>query len=57
MCYLFNQGGKWNIVSVKRPSDGCAQDDDPLKKNISDCVLFKELAEQYENQKSRCSVS
>ena len=57
MCYLFNQGGKWTIVSVKRPSDGCAMDYDPLKKNISECVLFKELAEQYENQKSRCSIS
>ena len=56
ICYLFKQDGKWNVVSVKRPSDGCVKDYDPLKENISECVLFKELAKQYESKKSRCSI-
>lgn len=58
MCYLFNQDGKWNIISVKRPSDGCAMDYDAMKKNISECEFFKELAADHENKKTgHCVIS
>ena len=58
VCYLFNYDGKWNAISVKRPSDGRAMEYDPLKKNISECGFFKELAADHENKKTgRCVIS
>jgi stress response protein SCP2 len=38
MCFLTKRGGKWRVVSVKRPSDGNAKDYELLKKTIVDLI-------------------